>query len=207
MKETGHRCFRAFLPGMTILSLLCVAPISYAEDCGNESLECSAGFGNQSIKGCYVFSYYGNTLGPDVTIQSEATQQSSDTVQLVSQGWSTLGRLCFDGSGTTQQVSGTANFAGLCTDTYSGLGAYEVRKDGTGTGFVNITIDTVTEGCPTLGIQQGSNQIFDFSFVIQSTGDCVKTILTGAATTDSRGVLVPHPIVAEGEACPQVSPR
>lgn len=199
--------FHAFLSGLTVLSLSFMAPTSYAEYCGNESLECSGGFGNQSMTGCYVFSYNGHTLGPAVTSKTAPVRQPSDTAELVSQGWSTLGRLCFDGAGNTQHVSGTANFAGLCTDTYSGSGTYEVRKDGTGTGSVFLTVDTVTEGCPTLGIQQGDDQIFQFNFVIGSKRDCVKTILTRAATVDSQGILVPHPIVAEGEACPQFGAR
>jgi hypothetical protein len=199
--------FRALLSGISVLSFLFVAPISNAKDCGSESPRCSAGFNNQSIKGCYAFSLYGNFLGPEVTAGGEQTEHSSDTVKLVSYGYSTVGRQCFDGAGHVREISGTANFAGLCADTYSGTGEYEVRKDGTGTGLNQITIDTVTDGCARLGIEPGVNQVFSYSAVLQSKRDCIKVIFTGAATVDVGGGLIPQPIVAEGEACRQVGPR
>jgi len=197
---------RALLPGVSVLSLSLIAAISHAEYCGNNPHHCSAGFDNQSIKGCYVFSYYGNFLGPEIAMNSEAQQQSGAPASLVSYGYSTVGRLCFDGAGNAEDVSGTANFAGLCVDTYSGTGKYQVQKDGTGGGSVNITIDTVTDGCASLGVEQGINQSYTFSTVLQSKRDCIKTILTSAATVGPDGS-IPQPIVAEGEACRQVIPR
>jgi hypothetical protein len=163
-------------------------------------------FDNSSFaEGCYVTSLYGNTLGPEINVDSDTGGLVPNSQKLVLHGAAIVGRVCSDGAGNLTEITATQNVAGLCSFPTTGMGTYSVSADGTGTAnapAVTIPADAVlAESCALLGIAAGQQSAFDFSFVLDGQ-ECVKVI-----TVSLIGPMGPIPFVTEGEACRQIPPQ
>lgn len=192
------RAFRAF----SALGLLLLTQASVAQD-----------FSNASFSGCYVYSFYGNILGPEITVDPATGQPVLNEQKLVLHGTSFVGRACSNGDGSFSEMTGTENVAGLCIASYSGAGTYDIAADGTGTITASLEIladPPTTPGCADLGVKAGDTQTFEISFALEGEQACLKMIGKSFAITSADDPQAPPtviPVVTEAEACPQVQPE